>query len=419
MADTPLRTPLDVLTLDELRRRTSVKWRAFEPDVLPLFVAEMDTAPCEPVVEAVTAALCAGDTGYDHGTAYGEAYARFAQRRWGWSFDPAATRTLPDVMVAVVEVLRVLTAPGDAVVVNPPVYPPFYGFARNEGRRVVEAPLGADLRLDLDALEAAFAEATGAAAHGRGPGSGRRAVWLVCNPHNPTGTAHTPAELAAGLALAERYGVRVVADEIHAPLTRPGLDGRPATTHTPVLTVPGSHDAVAVVSASKAFNLPGIKAAAAVAGPGAVDDLRRVPEEASHGVHHVAVLAHVAALDHGEAWLDAVLAGVERNAHLLSDLLAQHLPAVRYRPGEATYLAWLDCRALPGGSAGSASGSVPDGARSPGADPRGWFLDRARVALEDGRRFGRGGEGHVRLNLATGVDVLAEAVARMGASLSR
>src|SRR6478735_53902 len=182
------RTPLDQSTLDELRRRTSVKRRAYPPDVLPLFVAEMDVAPCEPVVEAVTAALRAGDTGYDHGTVYGEAYARFAERRWGWSFDPAATRTLPDVMVAVVEVLRVLTAPGDAVVVNPPVYPPFFGFVQNEGRRVVPAPLGADLRLDLDALERAFADATGAGAHGRGPGSGRRAGRLRRDPR----PAHAP-----------------------------------------------------------------------------------------------------------------------------------------------------------------------------------------------------------------------------------
>ena len=408
------RTPLDQPTLDELRRRTSVKWRAYPPDVLPLFVAEMDVAPCEPVVEAVTAALRAGDTGYDHGTVYGEAYARFAERRWGWSFDPAATRTLPDVMVAVVEVLRVLTAPGDAVVVNPPVYPPFFGFVQNEGRRVVPAPLGADLRLDLDALERAFADATGAGAHGRGPGSGRRAVWLLCNPHNPTGTAHTPDELAAGLALAARYGVRVVSDEIHAPLTRPGLDGHPSSRHTPLLTVPGSHDAVAVVSASKAFNLPGIKAAAVVGGPGAADDLRRVPEEAGHGVHHVAVLAHVAALDHGDAWLDAVLAGVERNAWLLADLLAEHLPGVRYRPGEATYLAWLDCRGLGVPGSPDAPGAPDDG---PAGDPYRWFLDRARVALEDGRRFGPGGEGRVRLNLATNLDVLTEAVRRMGSSL--
>lgn len=409
-----MRTPLDTLTLAELRRRTSVKWRAFAPDVLPLFVAEMDVAPCEAVVDAVTAALRAGDTGYDVGTTYGEAYARFAERRWGWTSDPATTRTLPDVMLAIVEVLRVLTAPGDAVVVNPPVYPPFYGFTANEGRRVVDAPLGPGGRLDLDTLEQAFADATGAAANGRGPGSGRRAVWLVCNPQNPTGTTHTPAELAAGLVLADRYGVRVVADEIHAPLTRPGLDGHPATSHTPLLTLPGSDAAVAIVSASKAWNLPGLKAAAAVGGPAAADDLRRIPEEASHGVQHVSVLAHVAALDHGGEWLDAVRAGVERNAWLLADLLAEHLPGVRYRPGEATYLAWLDCRGLDG-----ATVAAPDDARSPARDPRGWFLDRARVALEDGRRFGPGGQGHVRLNLATNVDVLTEAVERMGASLRR
>nr|WP_194720139.1 aminotransferase class I/II-fold pyridoxal phosphate-dependent enzyme [Cellulosimicrobium arenosum] len=401
---------MDVPTLAELRRRTSVKWHAYAPDVLPLFVAEMDVAPCEPVVDAVTAAMRAGDTGYDHGPAYAEAFARFAQRRWGWSFDPVTTRTLPDVMLGIVEVLRVLTSPGDAVVVNTPVYPPFFAFPSSEGRRVVGAPLTAEHRIDLATLEAAFADATGVAAHGHGAGSGRRAVWLLCNPHNPTGTAHTPDELAAAVGLARRYGVRVVADEIHAPVTRPGHDGHPATVHTPLLTVPGTDDAVAVVSASKAFNLAGLKAALAVGGPAAAADLRRVPEIAGHGVQHVSVLAHVAALDHGDDWLDQVLVGVERNAWLLADLLAEHLPDVRHRPGDATYLAWLDCRALT---------DLPDDGGAPAADPFRWFLDRAGVALEDGRRFGPGGAGHVRLNLATNVDVLTEAVERMGASLAR
>lgn len=392
--------PLDQLTLDDLRRRTSVKWRAYPPDVLPLFVAEMDVPTAPFVADAVRRALEVGDTGYDTGTAYAEALAPFAARRWGWAPDVPTSRTLPDVMVAITEVLRVLTAPGDAVVVTPPVYPPFYAFPRHEGRHVVEAPLAADGRLDLGTLDAAFARATGG---GSGPGSGRRAVLLLCNPHNPGGVAHTRDELEAVLALAERHGVRVVADEIHAPFTfervRPG-----APAFVPLLSVAGAERAIAVHSASKAFNLAGLRAAVAVAGPEAAADLRRIPEVAGHAVNHLAVLAHAGAYADGDDWLDALLAGIVRNRELATTLLAEHAPAVRVQPADATYLAWLDVRA-----------ALPDGV--PAGDAHRFVVDRARVALGDGVTFGAGGAGWLRLNLATSPAILTEAVERLGRAL--
>jgi cystathionine beta-lyase len=393
--------PLDQLTLDDLRRRTSVKWRAYPDDVLPLFVAEMDVPQAPVVVDAVTRALEVGDTGYDVGTTYAAALAGFAQRRWGWSPDERTSRTMPDVMVAIVEVLRVLTAPGDAVVVTPPVYPPFYDYVRTEGRQVVEAPLDADGRLDPATLEAAFAEATGAAAYGSGPGSGRRAVLLLCNPHNPTGTVHTREELESALALARRYGVRVVADEIHAPFAFPDLVPG-AEPFTPLLSVAGSEDAIAVHSASKAFNLAGLRAATAVGGPDAAADLRRIPEVAGHAVNHLAVLAHAAAYTHGDAWLDSLRAGIVRNRDLMTRHLADVAPAVRVHPGRGTYLAWLDVR-----------DAVPAG-----VDPHRHVLDTAKVALGDGSHFGAGGRGRLRLNLATSEEILTEAVVRLGRALA-
>lgn len=393
----PLDSPLDQLTLDELRRRTSVKWRAYPPDVLPLFVAEMDTAQAPFVVDAVTRALAAGDTGYDQGDLYAEAFAPFAERRWGWVPDVDTSRTMPDVMVAIVEVLRVLTAPGDSVVVTPPVYSPFYGFVRNEGRQIVEAPLTDAGRLDLSALEDAFARATGAVPHGAGPGSGRRAVLLLCNPQNPTGTAHTRSELEAVLALADRFGVRVLSDEIHAPFTG---DRAP---FVPVLAVPGSERAVAVHSASKAFNLAGLRAAVAVAGREAADDLRRIPEEASHAINHLAVVAHAAAYREGDAWLDALVAGVVRNRGLLERLVSEQLPTVRVHPADATYLAWLDFR-----------GALPSD-----VDPHRFLIRNAKVALESGRDFGTGGAGFLRLNFATNQAILTDAIGRIAAALPR
>ncbi|MDN3296804.1 aminotransferase class I/II-fold pyridoxal phosphate-dependent enzyme [Streptomyces ficellus] len=378
--------PLRRLTLEQLRRRTSVKWRAYPEDVLPLWVAEMDVPLAEPVARAITEAVERGDTGYPAGTAYAEALASFASERWGWeTLAVERTRLVPDVMLGIVEILKLVTGPDDAVVVNCPVYTPFYQFVEHMRRRIVEAPLDARLRIDLTALEDAFRQAVA---------GGRRAAYLLCSPHNPTGTVHTAGELAAVAALADRYRVRVVADEIHAPVV-----SRTAR-FVPYLSVPGAEGGFSVMSASKAWNLAGLKAALAVAGPAAAGDLAAMPPEVGHGPSHLGVIAHTAALRDGGAWLDAVLDGLDDNRRLLTEALVTHLPGARYRPADGTYLAWLDCRAL-----------------GLGDDPAAAFLDRGRVALSSGPTFGTGGAGHVRLNLATSPELLAEAVRRMADAL--
>ncbi|MFY1688626.1 MalY/PatB family protein [Plantactinospora sp. WMMB782] len=385
--------PLQTLSLADLRRRSSEKWRRYPPDVLPLWVAEMDVPLAEPVARALTDAVALGDTGYPQGGAdYASALAGFARERWGWAPKPEQTRLVPDVMLGVVEALRLVTGYGDAVVINPPVYPPFYDFIRSADRRVVEAPLGPDHRLDPDALAAAFAEAVA---------GGRQAAYLLCSPHNPTGTVHTADELAMVIELSDRYGVRVVADEIHAPLVCRGA------TFRPYLSMPGSGRGLALHSASKAWNLAGVKAALLVAGPAAADDLARMPKVAGDGASHLGVLAHTAAFRYSGPWLDELLAGLDQNRRLLGDLVAEHLPQVRYRPPEGTYLAWLDCRdlALPAGDTGAP------------ADPAEVFLERGRVALVPGPAFGTNGAGHVRFNLATSPELVTEAVRRMAAAL--
>jgi len=381
-----MENPLQRLTLAELRTRTSEKWRRYPPDVLPLWVAEMDVSLAEPVARALTEAVARGDTGYPMGAEYVEALAGFAARRWGWTINADHARLVPDVMLGIVEVLKLVTDPGDAVVISPPVYPPFFDFVAAADRRVVEAPLTAAHRLDPETLERAFAAAVA---------GGRRAAYLLCNPHNPSGTVHRPDELATVTELADRYGVRVVVDEIHAPLVYPG------TTFRPYLSLPGSERGFALLSASKAWNLAGMKAAVAVAGAEAAADLARMPTVVADGASHFGVIAHSAALRYGEPWLDDLLAGLDHNRYLLGKLLAEHLPQVRYQPPEGTYLAWLDCRdlALPG-------------------DPAEVFLDRGRVALVSGPTFGTGGAGHARLNLATSPEILTEAVRRMAAAAS-
>ncbi|NUR38577.1 MAG: pyridoxal phosphate-dependent aminotransferase [Streptomyces sp.] len=393
--------PLTHLTLEQLRQRTSMKWRTHPEDVLPLWVAEMDVPLAPAVAEALRSAIELGDTGYPYGTAYAEALAAFGAERWGWDgLAVERTAIVPDVMLGIVEVLRLLTDPGDAVVVCSPVYPPFYAFVSHDARQVVEARLGADLRIDLDALEDAFVRA-------RGKGR-RRAVFLLCNPHNPTGVVHTREELEAVAGLARRHGVRVVSDEIHAPLVLPGA------TFTPFLGVAGAENAFVLASASKAWNLAGLKAALAVAGPEAADELRLLPEEVSHGPSHLGVIAHTAAFRKGGDWLDDLLLGLDANRALLGRLAERHLPGVRCHRPEGTYLAWLDCTrlGLPTDQGGDGPGVVSDL-----AGPAKFFLDRARVALSSGHVFGSGGEGHVRLNFATAPAVLREAVLRMGRAL--
>ncbi|SIM60422.1 MalY/PatB family protein [Micromonospora cremea] len=379
--------PLRQLTIDQLRQRTSLKWREYPDDVLPLWVAEMDVPLAEPVARAITDAVARGDTGYTAGTAYPQALAEFARRRWGWDgLAVERTALVPDVMHGIVEALRLVTEPGDAVVVNCPVYPPFYEFVAHAGRRIVEAPLGEDLRIDFGTLEDAFRQARA---------GGRPAAYLLCSPHNPTGVLHTADELAAVATLAERHGVRVVADEIHAPVVVGGA------RFVPYLSVPGAENGLSLMSASKGWNLAGLRGALLIAGPAAAGDLARVPFEVSVSTGHLGVIAHTAAFRDGGEWLDALLTGLDDNRRLLAALLAEQLPAIRYHPGQATYLAWLDCRAL-----------------GLGDDPATVFLDRGRVALNSGSAFGTGGGGHVRLNLATAPELITEAVRRMATAVA-
>ncbi|MER6559235.1 MalY/PatB family protein [Streptomyces sp. NPDC001027] len=395
--------PLEQLSLEQLRRRRSMKWRTHPADVLPLWVAEMDVPLAPAIADAIRAAVEMGDTGYPAGTEFAESLAAFASRRWNWDGVAVDRVTvIPDVMMGAVQVLRLITDPGDPVVVNSPVYAPFYAFIAHDDRQVLEAPLGPDLRISPEALEETFRRA-------RERSGGGKIAYLLSNPHNPTGTVHTAEELTVVAELARRYGVRVVADEIHAPLVLPGA------TFTPYLSVPGAENAFSLMSATKGWNLAGIKAALAVAGPEAAADLRRIPEEVHHGASYLGVIAHTAAFQHGDEWLDALVAGLDANRALLGELIAEHLPGVGYTRPEGTYLAWLDCRSL---------GLTPE-EDSTGiatvtelAGPARLFLDHARVALSSGHIFGSGGAGHVRLNFATSRTVLTEAVSRMGKALT-
>ena len=368
----------DALGLDALRRRRSLKWRTYDEDVLPLWVAELDVPLAPAVQDALHEAVELGDTGYAAPAAFGAAFAGFAGRQWGWTVDPARCWTVGDVMVGVGEALKALTAVGDGVVICPPVYTPFFRIVPEHGRVPVEVPLSPDGSLDLARIDAALR-------------AGARTV-LLSNPHNPTGRVWTAAELDALDEVVRRSGALVISDEIHAPLTLPGA------RFTPYLAA-GDRAAVAVVSASKAFNLAGLKAALVVAGSAATDArLATMPEELRYRAGHLGVLAGVAAYEEGDAWLAALVAHLDRNRRLLGELLAAQLPQVRWSPPQASYLAWLDCRAH-------------------AARPAEVALARGRVALVEGSDFGAAGAGFARLNFGTTEAVLREGVRRLAIGL--
>ena len=372
-------------SLARLRKRTSHKWRTYPEDVLPAFVAEMDFDPAEQIKDAIRAALALGDLGYPDKGELGEAYAEFAADRLGWAPDPAMVFAIPDVMTGIAEVIQALTAPGAGIVINPPVYAPFFFRLELAGRRIVEAPLanspeGYDL--DLAALDRALAL----------PGTG---AYVLCNPHNPLGRVWSRDQLTAIADVCARRGVPVLVDEIHAPLVLPGA------AHVPFhsLDHPAARRAVVFTSASKGWNIPGLKCGLAIAGDQAGAGVLSERWDALLA-SHLGVHASVAALRHARDWLDAAVAQIDENSRLLTDLLAARLPGARYRRPQASFLAWIDCRAL-----------------ELGDDPAAMFLSAGRVALSRGPDFGAQGAGFARLNIGTSPELLTEAVDRMASAL--
>jgi cysteine-S-conjugate beta-lyase len=382
----------DAIPLAELRRRRSTKWRWYPPDVLPAFVAELDVPLAAPIRAALHDAVELGDAGYVEPGALPEAFAGFAADRLGWQVDPGQVLLMPDIMLGATEILRVATRPGDGVVVNPPVYPPFFATLNEIGRQTIEVPLrhspgpdtAAGYDLDLGGLRAAFA-------------AGARA-YLLCSPHNPVGRVWSAQALRQVAELAADYDVLVISDEVHAPLVLPGA------THTPFLALgrPATDCGVVLSSASKAWNVAGLKCAVAVTAGGRPRALlRQIPQEFQYGASILGVVAAEAAFTDGRPWLDALVVHLDRNRTLAAELLAEGLPGVRYQPPEASYLGWLDCTAL-----------------GLGNDPAAAFLERGRVALSPGPGFGRQGAGFARLNLGTSRDLLTEAVRRMRAAVT-
>jgi len=385
------RTPFDPEALEpaRLRAREGEKWSLYPEDVLPLWVADMDFPPPEPVRRQLARALANGDLGYPmhpRPTPLPGLFAERARAHWGLEVDPGRVVHLADVMQGVHVALLAFTEPDDGVVVQTPIYPPFPGAVADHGLRMVENPLRETpegYRVDLeDLLEKIDAKTR---------------VLLLSNPHNPTGRVYTRAELEGLAGLAVEHDLLILSDEIHADLV---LDG---ARHLPIAALGPEVAArtITLQSASKAFNIAGLRTALACFGSSALRQrFCELPRKVRGGMNTLGLQATEAAWRHADPWREAVLAHLEAQRDFVAAFVREELPGVQHHPPEATYLAWLDCRDL---------GLEPS--------PQRFFLDLARVALSDGAGFGRPGEGFVRLNFATSRAILREALERMAKAL--
>jgi cystathionine beta-lyase len=376
---------LRVPDLATLHQRRSEKWSGHAPDVLASTVAEMDFPLASEVIAALHAAIDRHDLGYtpSTGTQLPAAFAGFAQRRLGWTVDQDQITLVPDVMAGLIELCRALVTRGEQVAYLTPAYPPFFVELPQAEVELVQLPLDASGIVDLEALEAALA-------------GGVRALVLT-NPHNPTGRVIPRAELEQVAELCDHYQCWVLADEIHAPLVLEGA------IHTPWLEVSDAarERGVALTSASKAFNVAGLKTALMITGSDrARAAVQRVPLLTDR-VGLLGVIAAEAAFTHGDRWLDAVRAQLAANRKLLDELLEAELPKIKWAPPQASYLAWLDCAELVLGD-----------------NPADVFLTRGHVALSRGLDYGREGAGFVRLNFGTSPEHVADAVRRMASAIS-
>jgi cysteine-S-conjugate beta-lyase len=382
-------TVFDHLTEQQLRARKTIKWNHFGPDVLPLWIAEMDFPTAPAVVDGIRACVADDEFGYPafREDTLARSTADWCRRRYGWRVSPEWVRVVPDVLKGMEVVINFLTRPESPVVLPVPAYMPFFDVLRITGRQRVEIPMPQDdsgrYVMDLDALDAAFAAGAGS--------------LILCNPNNPLGTAYRDDELRAIVDIAARHHARIIADEIHGPL----VYGRPHVAAASVSDT-AAHTVVTLMSASKGWNLPGLICAQVIlSNERDAREWEFINKLHKMGVSTIGIRANIAAYDHGAGWVDELLTYLQANRDHLAKTLPELSPGVKINTPEATYMSWVDFRAL----------NLP-------TEPAEHLLSKAKVAVSPGIPFGATvGSGFARLNFATTRAILDRAIDAIAAAL--
>lgn len=375
--------------LVDRRQTESSKWRKYPPDVLPLWVADMDFASPEPVVRALRERVEQGFFGY--GAEQPEFFEVIVDRllkRYGWRVAPEAILHIPGVIPGFNLACRALASPGHGLVLQTPMYPPIRRAPDNCQLLRQEAPLArqADGRytIDFDILTATVDQ--------------RTRLFMLCNPHNPVGRVWDRQELSRLAEICLARNLAIVADEIHCDLIYEGRRHVPIASLAPEV----AQRTITLMAPSKTFNLPGLKSAIVIIpDPALRERFVACQMDLVRAVNILGYTATLAAYRDGQPWLDALLRYLEANRDFVVGYVNANLPGVSVAPPEGTYLAWLDCREAPGAK----------------DNPYAFFLERAKVALNDGAAFGAPGRGFVRLNFGCPRALLAEALERMRQAL--
>lgn len=379
----------DFDTLIDRRSTDSIKWNWCDEDELPMWVADMDFRCPEPVISALQERVAHGIFGYGHCPAeLREVLVARLARLYDWRVEPRALVFTPGVVVGFNMAAQALTRPGDGLLIQTPVYPPFLTAAadaglRHESMELTQRSDGA-YEVDFDRFAAALSPHT--------------AMFLLCNPHNPVGRVFRQEELERMAQLCLERRMVICSDEIHCDLIFDGHAHRPIAALDPEIAA----RTITLMAPSKTFNIPGLGCSFAVIPDPALRARFKAGQRGVMG--HVTVLGYTAALAayrDGGPWLEALLAYLEANRDFVLAYVQEHLPGVRMAAPEGTYLAWLDCRAV----------GIP-------GNPYDFFRARARVMLNDGNVFGPGGAGFVRLNFGAPRALVTEGLERMRAALA-
>lgn len=375
--------PIKAFSLVELRKRKSSKWRKFPVDVLPLPVAEMDFPIAQEVKTSLQDMLDRSDIGYlgPYPELF-DAFASFSKKRWDWHVDTSQIKIATDVGVAIVEIMRTLIKEGDKVMLNSPVYENIWKWIEEVKAQLIDVPLKEDnlnYKLDMEAIEKEYA-------------NGVR-VHIICHPHNPVGIIYDRAELEILASLAKKYGVIIISDEIHAPLTFNSKD------FIPFLSVNDTAKGVGitVTSASKSFNLAGLKCAIIVTDSLKIKQrLDVMPPAMTWRASLFGATASTAAFSESAEWLESVLLTLNENRVLVKKLIESKTPSIKYRIPDFGYLAWLDVTGL-----------------GLGANPAETILQRGKLAVQAGVLYGPKHSNFVRLNFGTSEEIITEAFNRL------